>query len=100
MFLDKYYTLMGVDPDQPSENSNIYPGLHWTMVDVPVSGGLLDQDAGIELLSWNGPGPPNGDPPHGYYYLVYEQPEPELGITDANDDGFTRYHQRFCPSRR
>jgi len=73
--LDKYYTLICIDPDAPSpEHPEFRHWLHWLVINIPGTGGdHVDPHKGHTLAPYMGPSPPAGTGPHRYCFVVYEQ---------------------------
>ena len=78
------------DPDAPTPDGY----WHWTLVDVPASvtslkRGAAAPDGAFELkgsggtVGFEGAGPPEGDVPHRYYFVVHAVGEETLGVDDS-----------------
>ena len=71
--INKWYTLMMVDPDAPSPSNPKYRyWLHWLVVNQST-----DSDGNI-INEYNGPNPPEGS--HRYYICILNQPSYISGI--------------------
>eukprot|EP01084_Bolivina_argentea_P307081 530710_1 len=76
--IDKYYTLIMVDPDPPSRKYPIMAQIvHWMVINIP----LNELNKGVTIASYRGPGPPPFTGFHRYIFLLYEQIGNKLSST-------------------
>ncbi|KYH45014.1 YbhB/YbcL family Raf kinase inhibitor-like protein [Branchiibius sp. NY16-3462-2] len=86
----KSFVVSCYDPDAPTPDGY----WHWTLVDVPASVTSLERGAAVpdgafELKSsggtpgFEGAGPPEGDVPHRYFFVVHAVGEESLGVDDS-----------------
>lgn len=78
------YTLMLVDPDMPSEETQSFKTfVHWLVSDIPLSIHASSIPEGhTALLPYIPPHPPRGTPYHRYTTLLFEQ-GPRTQLTEA-----------------
>lgn len=85
------YTLAMVDPGHVGAATDGGVTRHWLVNGVTIDGNSLNQDAAVAITTYAGPFPPEGDGPHRYAVLLYEQPEtftppaefaqPDMGVS-------------------
>lgn len=75
---ERRYTLMLVDPDRPSEESESYETfVHWLVQDIPLSATQSSLPETLsEALPYIPPHPQQGTPYHRYTMLLFEQTQP------------------------
>lgn len=81
----RHYTLMLVDPDMPSEETQSFKTyVHWLVTDIPLSIHASSIPEGhAAVLDYVPPHPPRGTPYHRYTTLLFEHGS-QTRITEAN----------------
>ncbi|XP_033633255.1 protein D2-like [Asterias rubens] len=67
-----FFTLVMVDPDAPTDESDPMYFLHWLIVDI--QGADFTNGHGREIRSYTAPSPPPGSGPHRYQFFAFKQP--------------------------